>query len=121
MERQCPFPATPNFANGNYIKNYVTIQKQLGYDKRDKCVNLTLTKWANGYTIYDFKVTDGPIGSGTEGPRSRSTTGSFRLEVGFAAPQNTNIKVIIIFKNLGDLEFDALTNVVVLIKFPWLL
>ena len=104
---------TPIFANGQYIKDYETMQRQLGFGKGDKCVNLTPTEWANGYTIYAFKVTDGPIGSGTEGPRSRSTTGSIRLEVGFSAPQNTNIKVIILSQNLGVLEFDAFKNVVV--------
>ena len=104
---------TPNFANGQYIKDYETMQRQLGFGKGDKCVNLTPTEWANGYTIYAFKVTDGPIGSGTEGPRSLSTTGSIRLEVGFSAPQHTNIKVIILSQNLGVLEFDAFKNVVV--------
>ena len=89
------------------------MQRQLGFGKGDKCVNLTPTEWAKGYTFYAFKVTDGPIGSGTEGPRSRSTTGPLRLEVGFSAPQNTNIKVIILFQNLGVLEFDAIKNVVV--------
>ena len=74
---------------------------------------MTPTEWANGYTFYAFKVTDGPIGSGTEGPRSRSTTGSLRLEIGFAAPQNTNIKVIILSQNFGMLEFDEYKNVIV--------
>ena len=89
------------------------MQRQLGFGKGDKCVILTPTEWTNGYTIYAFKVTDKPIGSGTEGPRSRLTTGSIRLEVGVSAPQNTNIKVIILSQNLGELEFDAFKNVVV--------
>ena len=59
------------------------MQRQLGFGKGDKCVHLTPTERANGYTIYAFKVIDCQIGSGTEGPRSRSTTGSLRLEVGF--------------------------------------
>ena len=46
---------TPNFANGRYIKDYETMQKQLDFGKFDKCVNLTPTEWANGYTIYAFK------------------------------------------------------------------
>ena len=89
------------------------MQKQLGFGKGDKCVNLTRTEWANGYTLYAFKLTDGPIGSGTIGLRSRSTTGSIRLEVCFVAPQNTNITGIILSQNLGVLVFDALTKVVV--------
>ena len=104
---------TPNFANGEYIKDYETMQRQLRFGKGDKCVNFTPTEWANCYTIYAFKVTDGPIGSGTEVLRSGSTTGCIRLEVCFSVPQNTNIKVIILSQNLGVLEFDACKNVVV--------
>ena len=103
----------PNFANGQYIRDYAMMQRELGFGKGDKCVNLTPTEWATGYTIYAFHITDGPIGSGTDGPRSRSTTGSIRLEVGFAAVQNTNIKVIILSQSLGLLEFDEFKNVVV--------
>ena len=104
---------TLNFANGQYIKDYVTMQTQLGFGKGNKCVNLTPTEWTNCYTIYAFKVTDEPIGSGTESPRSRSTTNSIRLEVGFAALQNTNIKVIILSQNLGVLEFNTFKTIVV--------
>jgi len=107
------FGYTPNFDNGQYIKDYITMQTQLGFGKGDKCVSLTPTEWAEGYTIYAFKITDGPIGSGTEGPRSRSTTGAVRLEVGFAAAQNTNIKVIVLSQSLGVLEFDEFKNVVI--------
>jgi len=107
------FGYTPNFDNGQYIKDYITMQTQLGFGKGDKCVSLTPTKWAEGYTIYAFQITDGPIGSGTEGPRSRSTTGAVRLEVGFAAAQNTNIKVIVLSQSLGVLEFDEFKNVVI--------
>ena len=50
MELRCngmPVPCssyTPNFANGQYIKDYVTMHKQLGFGKGDKCVNLTPTQ-----------------------------------------------------------------------------
>jgi len=104
---------TPNFANGQYIKDYMTMQCQLGFGKGDKCVSLTPAEWANGYTIYAFKITDGPIGSGTEGPRSRATTGSLRLEIRFAAPQASNIKVIVYSQSLGVLEIDEFKNIVV--------
>ena len=91
----------------------MTFQEQLGYDKGDKCVSLTPTEWANGFTLYSFKITDGPVGSGTEGPRSKSTTGSIRLEVGFSSAQATNIKVIVLYQMLGVLEFDQFRNVIV--------
>src|SRR5208283_4933772 len=64
----------PNFANGQYIRDYITFQEQLGYDISDKCVPITPEEWANGYTFWVFKITDGPIGSGVAAPRSKAVT-----------------------------------------------
>ena len=97
---------TPNFANGQYKKNYITFLEQLDCDSGDKCISLTSLEWATGYTLYASKITDGPIGPGTYGPRSKSATGSVRLEVSFAASQNENSKVILLYQMLGRLEFD---------------
>ena len=104
---------TPNWTTGAYIRDYLLFQNQLGFGKGDKCVNLTPIEWSDGFTIYAFKITDGPIGSGTEGPRSKSTTGSVRLEIGFSAAQNRNIKVIVLYQMLGVLEFDQFRNVII--------
>ena len=41
------------------------MHRQHSFGKRDKCVKLTLTDWAYGYTIYIFNITDGPISSVT--------------------------------------------------------
>ena len=70
---------TPNFANGQYIMAYSTFLQELECDTGNKSVSLTPFEWANGYTLYAFKITDGPIGPGTYGPRSKSATGSARL------------------------------------------
>ena len=88
-------------------------QDQHRFGKGDKCVNLTPTEWSDGFTIYAFKITDGPVGPGTEGPRSKSTTGSIRLEIGFSAAKNRNIKVIVLYQMLGVLEFDQFRNVII--------
>ena len=69
-------------------------------------MSLTPSEWANGYTLYAFKITDGSIGLGTYGPRSKSITGSARLEVSFAAAVNENIKVILLYQMLDRIEFD---------------
>ena len=66
------------------------------------------------YTLFAFKITEGPIGPGTHGPRSMSATGSVRLEVAFAGEQNENIRVILHHNMLGRLEFDKVKNVIVL-------
>ena len=72
---------TLNFATGQYIKAYSTFLQELECDTNDQSVSLTPSEWANGYTLYAFKITDGPIGPGTYGPRSKSATKSARLEV----------------------------------------
>ena len=61
---------TPNFENGQYKKDYMTFFEQLDCDSGDKCIRLTPSEWASGYTIFEFKITDCPIGPGTYGPRS---------------------------------------------------
>ena len=100
-----PWPTsgyTPNFANCQYIKAYSTFLQELECDTGDKSVRLTPSEWANGYTLYAFKITDGPIGPGTYGPRSKSATGSARLEISFASAVNENIKVINLLSNTGQ-------------------
>ena len=59
----------PNFTKKIYKTDYFTFQEQLGFDQGDRCVNLTPEEWANKFNLYSFKITDGPIGSGTPGPR----------------------------------------------------
>ena len=77
-------------------------------------MRLTPSEWANGYTLYAFKITDGPIGPGTYGPRSKSATGFARLEVSFATAVNINIKVVLLYQMLGRIEFDRFNAVLVL-------
>ena len=52
---------TPNFANGQYKKAYSTFLQERECDTGDKSVSLTASEWANRYTLYSFKITDGPI------------------------------------------------------------
>ena len=92
----------------------MTFLQELECDTGDKSVSFTPFEWANGYTLYAFKITDGPIKPGTYGPRSKSATGSARLEVSFAAEVNANIKVILVYQMLRRLEFDRFNVVLVL-------
>ena len=52
---------SPNFATGQYINSYSTFFQELECDTGDKSVSLTPSEWANGYTLYAFKITDGLI------------------------------------------------------------
>ena len=105
---------TPNFTNGQDNINYMSFLEQLDCEYGDQCISLTPSEWATGYTLYAFKITDGLIGPGTYGPRSKSATGSVRLEESFAAAPNKNIKVILLYQMLGRLEFDQFQNVIVI-------
>ena len=95
------------------MKDYLTFQEQLGYDTGDKCVNLTPEEWSNGYTLYAFKLTDGPIGSGTVGPRSHAESGSARLEFDFDTAPTANLKLIIMYQMLGVIEIDQFNNIII--------
>ena len=69
-------------------------------------MNLTPDEWAKGYTLYVFKITDGPIGSGTEGLRSAGSSGSSRLEITLSVAKNFPIKVIVFSLGLGIIKID---------------
>jgi hypothetical protein len=104
---------TPDFAKKLYTKDYLLFLNQLKLDRGNWCPPITKEEWADGYTLWPFKVTDGPIGTGTEGPRSRAYEGSFRLEITFAANLGHNIKVVVLSESLGMLEIDEFKNIIV--------
>jgi len=88
------------------MRSYLTFQDQLGGINGDKCAALTPNEWANGYTLYAFKITDGRIGSGTTCSRSKANQGSCRLKITFSAGNAENIKVIVYSESFGQLEFN---------------
>lgn len=104
---------SPDFTGRGFYKDYLTFQEQLGYDTGDRCVNLTPDQWANGSTLYAFKLTDGPIGSGVVGPRSPGNTGSACLQLEFAEAPAANLKLMIMFEQLATLQIDQFNNIIV--------
>ena len=103
---------TPNFTTKQYEKDYYTFLSQLKFNKGDKSVALTPYEWANGYTLYAFQTTDGPIGSGAHSPRSAISTGKLRLSIGFSEANNTTIKVIVLSQSVGVIDINQFKNVV---------
>ena len=95
-----------------YMRGYHTLEEELGLHKSEKSLNISPKEWADGYNFYAFKITDGPIGSGTVSPRARAISGSARLKISFAAAVTATIKVVILSQSLGLLEFDEFKNVV---------
>ena len=87
-------------------------QGQLGYDTGDKCVQLTPQQWANGYTLFAFKLIESLIGAGVAGLRSHSKGGNNRLELSFAQPTFANLKLILMYQTPAVFEIDKFNNVV---------
>ena len=107
------FGYQPNFTKKIYYSDYLTFQEQLGFNQGDRCVNLIPVEWADGFNLYSFKITDGPIGSGTAGPRSHAETGSVRLEFDFETAPAGNLKLIIMYQMLCIIEIDEFNNIIV--------
>ena len=103
---------TPSWNNGNYIKDYWTFLSELGYDTGDKCAQISPIEWEFGYTLFAFRLTPGPIGSGVAGPRTHAKSGNARLELSFAQPTPNNIKIILMYQSPAVLEIDLFNNVV---------
>jgi hypothetical protein len=104
----------PNFQENDYMQDYLTFQEECGYGFADKCVPLTPAEWAEGYTLFVFKVTDGPVGTGDATPRSRSHEGNLKIEIDFGSATPHNIKAIILSEAPGLIEIDQFNNVIVL-------
>ena len=102
----------PDFTKKFINPSYYTFIKAFDMHNGDRCINLTPEQWANGYNMYAFKCTEGPIGPGTVGPRSRSDTGSVTLEFDFETPPAANLKLIIMSQSLGVMEIDQYHNVI---------
>jgi hypothetical protein len=95
-------PYQPNFATGEYISEYLTVLRALGQDNGPTCWNLTPSEWANGYNLYAFKLTPGPIGT----VRSAARVGSVRLILKFANATGVNITVIMYAQQYGEHQMD---------------
>ena len=75
------FGYLPNVTKKIYNHAYFTFQEQLGFDQGDRFVKTSPEEWADNLNLYSIKITDGPIGSGTVGPRSHSERGSAGLKM----------------------------------------
>ena len=98
----------PDFANGDYIRSYFGVLEALGFDIGPNCWDLTPEEWANGYNIYAFKITPGPIGTVTTPAR----VGGIRLEVKFAGATNGNICVLLLSQNCAEIQIDKYKNII---------
>ena len=104
----------PDFEKQDYMQDYITFQDQLGFMIGDKCACVDPSAWMDGFTIFVFKITDGPIGPGDISPRSRSVEGNIRLEIDFAKPVQESLKIVLLSESPGIIEIDQFNNTLVL-------
>ena len=97
----------PDFANGDYIRSYFGVLEALGFDIGPNCWDLTPAEWANGYNIYAFKITPGPIGTVSTPAR----VGGIRLELKFAAATQANISVLLLSQSCAEIQVDKYKNI----------
>ena len=82
----------------------------LGIDEGDRAIDLSPNEWANGYSIFGFKITPGPIGS--SGPRSLPRTGSVRIELKFSAATARNLNLVLYAEYPNVIEIDRFKNII---------
>lgn len=102
-------PLTPNFATGDYLRAYSYMLESLGDDIGQHMIDLHPNEWLNGFSLFVFKLSSGPI----SGVRPIQRTGSARLEVKFLQPTPRNIKAIILYEQPGLIEIDKFRNVII--------
>ena len=97
----------PDFANRDYIRSYFGVLEALGFDIGPNCWDLTPEEWANGYSLFSFKITHGPIGTVCTPPR----VGSIRLEIKFGRATQGNITIVLLSQNSAEIQIDKYKNI----------
>ena len=97
-----------NFQTLDYISSYYGVLEALGFDIGPTCWDLTPAEWANGYNLYAFKITPGPIGS----VHTPTRVGSIRLSIKFAQATVANISVLLLSQQGAELQIDKYKNVI---------
>ena len=95
-------PFAPNFATGQYIREFNNMFQALGYLYTDKSVPISRSEFANGFTIWAFDLTVDQSASRCTSPRRN---GSVSLDIRFSAPTPVTINVIC------DAQFDSLIEI----------
>ena len=101
-------PLQPNYAHGDYIREYMVMLAELGYDTGPHAMDLTATEWTNGYHFVVFKLTPGPIGT----IHSPARSGVANLELKFAQGTPHNISMICMEQHDATMEIDKFGNVI---------
>ena len=98
----------PNFANGDYIREYFGLLEALSMDIGPKAIALTPTEWATSYPFFMFRLT--PSGLPTI-PR----TGKARLSLKFRQATAAAISALLFAEFPEVIEIDRYRNIVNLV------
>jgi hypothetical protein len=99
---------SPNYRNGDYIREYMVNLAEMGYDTGPNCLDLTPAEWTRGFHFVVFKLTPGPIGT----IRTPARAGVANLEVKFGTATPHNISMICMEQHDAALEIDKFANVI---------
>ena len=94
-----------NFTTLDNIRSDLRAVEAGDFHLGPNCWDQSLELSANGYTIYAFKITPGPIWSVRSPARSFALQSS-RLEIKFSAQTNVNIRVAKLSQHRGQIEID---------------
>ena len=80
----------------------------LGFDIGPNCWDLTPEECANGYNIYAFKMTTGPVGT----LRNPAPLGAARFAIKFSIETAENISVLLRSQHCAEIQIHKYKNII---------
>ena len=94
---------TPNFANGDYVRSYLSVFHATNTYYNNKSVNISLSEYSKGYTLWGFDLSPDQC---KEDFFQKPETGNIKLEVRFTSPLRNNVTCLV-YADFNDiLEID---------------
>lgn len=101
---------TPDYGNGNYIREYQTLFDALGLWKTDRGICISRNEYPEGFTLYAFDLT--PTQASCCGAFNLLRQGNLKLEMRFKEPLKETVSVVLHLTYENMLEVDGARNVV---------
>jgi hypothetical protein len=96
-------PFTPDFTNGNYIREYISLFSGSGIHFSDNGNDISHSEYANGFTLFCFDTT--PDLSSHDNTWNIQKNGTLRIELRFEQALKESITIIVFS------EFDSLIEI----------
>ena len=99
---------TPDFTNGLYVREFLSVYDTLNQLTSDSCLSLTHENYSNGNVIFGFSFAPDPVDDCNKcGYVNPIRHGSVRLSLKFARALTANINVLIYCEYDNILQIDA--------------